>query len=137
MSLVTNRWVMKQIFDVHGSHTSVTQFVACYKKAKALIDSFKGNECILMMNITRTCLRFTAGFDQITGSENNPVKLFNALTVVEVRLDSGTFNPLMIGDYAKSKGIELVGYPMYVQHHEASEARKAKRRAELRKERNK
>lgn len=59
---------------------------------------------------------------------NSAGQSLSALESWRLRLD-GPWNPLMLADYAKERGLSLIGIKTFAEHYEAERLAKAERRA--------
>jgi hypothetical protein len=119
-TVITKSMRLRQIVEVDGRRTALTNFQRWLDENKATawcVFQNVTNPVLLFINKSRTVLQFVGGCHSISTGHR-------VLAVAELRLDHGTWNPLMLADYAKECGIELVGIKSFKEHYEAALERK-------------
>lgn len=86
------------------------------KKEQALAASFKEDDAVCFVSKTGTQILFVYRVREVEGRE--------VLTSVRLRLPSGTWNPLLLQNYAAEVGLHLVGHKFFEEHFREAQRRR-------------
>ena len=113
---------LKNILTRSFTRSELTNFDDAYfhePGLRELVDSLKSNECIAFMSVMKDNIIFVRGDTEIL--EKTSGKRWRVLGSRRVRIRRGPglendFEPLMLVNYARSAGIELIGLELFEEH---------------------
>lgn len=104
---------LKYIETVDFRQSEATNFKQIMAKQKL---ELAPSDVILLVNKGRDQLVFVYDVKELT-VKNGTKKIYEVLTSVRHRLSSGTWNPLMIHNYAETSGLHLDGLKRFEEHY--------------------
>ena len=96
-------------------------FQLFYQNHMLLTQSLKKDDVVVFVSKKGNQLLFVHGFVHID--------LRTALVSTRYRLTSGTWNPLMLANYAKAAGLKIQGLKLFEEHYKELVAARARRAA--------
>ncbi len=111
---------LKQIIPVRFNCADSTNFKELYQSRtyRPILRSLKPGECVCFISKGDNCLAFVQGFVKGKSKEGKEWVIFPSR---RHRIERGPglsdkFEPLMLANYAKHLGIELVGIKLFEEH---------------------
>lgn len=113
---------LRKIVQTSFNKSEMTNFDETYFKSAAnrkLIDELGKDDCICLLSVGQDNLIFVKGY--VAAYERNSGRSWMVLGSRRVRIRRGKglsdqFEPLMLANYAKTVGIELIGLPLFEEY---------------------
>lgn len=110
---------LKQIIPVRFNRSEARNFKELYRSRtyRPVLKSLKPGECVCFISKDQGCLSFVQGFVQARQGKKKWVVFASRKHRIEKeRGYQHRFEPLMLANYARHLGIELVGIKLFEEH---------------------
>jgi len=106
---------IKKVVQTDFRRNDVSIFSAFQKENLPLLRRLKEDDMIVFVSKTGNQLLFIHGFTEFPGDQNRA--LGTALQSIRHRILSGTWNPLMLRNYAIAAGLDVEGLALFEDHY--------------------
>ena len=100
---------LREIVWVSFCYSEQTMFAQYRQKNGARVKTFSPDDVVLFISRTGTQMKFVWNWDRLEVLKEGAMMPVKILTSANYRIEGGTWDPLMLGEYAHFAGVGLDG----------------------------
>lgn len=108
---------IKKIVEADFRLSDASLFEEFSKKNRELVGSLGSSDVVAFLSLSGTQILFIHGFEQLKPTSDNITTDRKMLPSTRYRLLNGTWNPLMLRNYAEAAGMKIEGLKLFEEHY--------------------